>query len=69
MQEIVEDARQTIVELYLQCEKDFTKGIHLYESIVESKMLVTTQRQIEHLQKSAEWLIQKETEQQRKTMP
>jgi len=69
LQEIVEDARQTIIELYLQCEKDFTKGIHLYESIVESKILVTTQRQIEHLQKSAEWLIQKETEQQRKTLP
>ena len=67
LQEIVENARQIIIELYLQCEIDFTKGIHLYESIVESRMLVTTQRQIDHLQKSAEWLIQRETEQQRST--
>uniref|UniRef100_A0A6C0B9K7 Uncharacterized protein n=1 Tax=viral metagenome TaxID=1070528 RepID=A0A6C0B9K7_9ZZZZ len=68
LQEIVEDARQIIIELYLQCEIDFTKGIHLYESIVESRMLVTTQRQIDHLQKSAEWLIQRETEQQRSAL-
>lgn len=64
LQNIVEDTRNLIIELYLQCEMDFTRGIHMYEAIIESRIFETTQRQIENLQKTTEMLIQRETEQQ-----
>lgn len=59
---IIEETRNIIVELYLRCEMDFTRGIQMYEAIVESRMFQTTQRQIKNLQKTAEFLIQKEAE-------
>lgn len=67
LQNIVEDTRNLIIELYLKCEMDFTRGIHMYEAIIESRMFETTRRQIENLQKTTEMLIQRETEQQGRT--
>lgn len=58
LQRLIEEARTIIVELYLKCESDFTKGIQLYEAIVESQILKTTQMQIHNLQKLTEMLIQ-----------
>jgi len=57
LQQLIEETRGLIVELYLQCETDFTQGIHLYEAIIESQMFQTTKRQISNLQESAEKII------------
>lgn len=58
LQRLIEESRTIIVELYLKCESDFTKGIHLYEAVVESQILKTTQLQIRNLEKLTELLIQ-----------
>ena len=58
LQEIIDETRSTIVELYLNCERDSTKGIQLYEAIVESLLLVTSQEQLKNLDGLAERLIQ-----------
>lgn len=62
LQNVIVDTRNIIVELYLTCEMDFTRGIQMYEAIIESRMLQTTQRQIQNLQKTAEMIIQREAE-------
>lgn len=62
LQNIIVETRNIIVDLYLTCEMDFTRGIQMYEAIVESRMFQTTQRQIKNLQKTAEFLIQREAE-------
>lgn len=53
LQNLVVKTRNVIIELYLNCEKDYVKGIKLYEAIVESKILETTKKQIENLEKQA----------------
>lgn len=53
LQELVSETRTIIVELYIQCEIDFVEGVKLYEAIVESQILDTTQRQIATLEKKA----------------
>lgn len=53
LQNLVVKTRNVIIELYINCEKDYVKGIKLYEAIVESKILETTQKQIENLEKQA----------------
>ena len=53
LQKAVEKARRLIVNLYVKCENDYTNGIKLYEAIVESKILETTKKQIENLEKQA----------------
>ena len=58
LQKLVEVSRKIIVELYVKCETDYVNGIKLYEAIVESKILETTQNQIKSLQKESEKIIQ-----------
>jgi hypothetical protein len=51
LQELIAETRSNIVELYLNCETDFSKGVKIYEAIVEAQILETSQRQIDTLQK------------------
>jgi hypothetical protein len=44
--------------LYVKCENDYVNGIKVYEAIVESKILETTQNQIESLKLEASKIIQ-----------
>jgi len=57
LQKCVEKTRRYIIELYIKCETDYVKGVKLYEAIVESKILYTTQRQIDTLKLEAKKII------------
>ena len=46
---LVENTRKLIIDLYVTCEMDYVNGIKLYEAIVESKILETTDKQISAL--------------------
>ena len=61
LQQSVEKSRRFIVDLYIKCETDYVNGVKLYEAIVESKILETTQKQIETLKTEASKII-KETQ-------
>lgn len=55
LQEIIEKTRKLIIDLYVKCEVDYVNGIKIYETIVEKKILETTQNQINYLKgKTAE---------------
>jgi hypothetical protein len=58
LQKSVEKTRRLIVDLYVKCETDYVNGVKLYEAIVESKILETTQKQIETLKTEASKIIQ-----------
>lgn len=53
LQKIVVDARKLIIELYIKCEEDYLKGVKIFEAIVETKIIETTQKQIENLEKKS----------------
>jgi hypothetical protein len=57
LQQAVVKTRKFIVNLYVKCEDDYVKGVELFEAIVESKILETTQNQIENLKKEASKII------------
>jgi hypothetical protein len=57
LQKNVEKTRRFIVELYVKCENDYVNGIKLYEAIVESKILETTENQIQNLESEAKKMI------------
>jgi len=50
LQKLVEKTRNIIMDLYVNCEKDYVNGVRLYETIVEMRILETTQNQIENLE-------------------
>jgi hypothetical protein len=57
LQKNVEKTRKLIINLYVKCENDYVNGIKLYEAIVETKILETTQKQIETLKTEANKII------------
>lgn len=49
LNQYIEETRNIIVDMYLNCEEHFLKGIQIYEAIVEKMILHTTQNQIDTL--------------------
>lgn len=49
LQENIEKTRKLIIDLYVKCELDYVNGIKIYETIVEKKIVETTQNQINNL--------------------
>lgn len=49
LQELVEQTRKLIIHLYVNCELQYVNGIKIYEAIVDSKILQTTDSQIKNL--------------------
>ena len=50
LDQLIVETRKLIIELYVKCEEDYVKGIKIFEAIVESKILETTQYQLKHLE-------------------
>ena len=61
LQKSVEKTRKLIIQLYVDCELSYVKGIKLYEAIVEAKILETTQNQIKVLTTQADKIIKETT--------
>ena len=57
LQSCVIKTRRFIVDLYVKCETDYVNGMKIYEAIVESKILDTTQKQIDSLKTKAKKII------------
>ena len=54
---LVENTRKLIIDLYVTCEMDYVNGVKLYEAIVESQILETTDKQINALNEQKSKLI------------
>ena len=54
LQLLVEKTRKIIVDMYINCERDFEMGVKLYEAIVENQILVTTEAQLKELERVAQ---------------
>jgi hypothetical protein len=51
VREITEKTRKLIIDLYINCELDYLNGAKIFEALVSSKILDTTKKQIEFLEK------------------
>jgi len=62
LQKLVEQTRKLIVNLYVNCELQYVNGIKIYEAIVESKILETTDKQIQMLSEKKKKILQEMNE-------
>ena len=53
----VRKTRKFIIDLYVNCEIDYFEGVKIFQAIVETKIIETTQKQIETLKKESNKLI------------
>jgi hypothetical protein len=56
LQHIIDSARYIIQEINEKCESEYLEMIQIYQAIAETRMMVTLQNQINHLQNVAEKL-------------
>jgi hypothetical protein len=63
LQDTVAEARALIIQLYLTCEADYAEGIKIFEAIVESTIIRTTENQINNLAPAMEKLYEKPKDQ------
>ena len=56
---IVDDARKIIIDLYITCERNYAKGIMIYEAISNKKILDTLQNRRDELIKTRMSLLNK----------
>jgi hypothetical protein len=59
LQEINKKVIRLLVEQYVSCEKDYKKGLELYESIVENKLQKLTESQIKTLEEQMKGMVDK----------
>jgi hypothetical protein len=52
LDELIAEARKTILKLYVNCEKNFIYTLKILQAIIESQILETTQRQIKELERN-----------------
>ncbi len=57
LDEIVVETRTLIINLYLNCEKDYARGLNIYEAIVEKKIFDSSKNQIQKLKKEHDQLL------------
>lgn len=57
LDEIVVETRTLIINLYLSCEKDYARGLNIYEAIVEKKIFDSSKNQIQKLKKEHDELL------------
>jgi hypothetical protein len=57
LQKAIEKSRRYIIDLYIKCENDYVNGVQIFEAIVESKIIETTQKQIDNLKNEANKII------------
>lgn len=50
LQKLVDEVRSIIIRLYVTCERDFNKGLEIFEAIVEKQIMNTSKKRIEMLQ-------------------
>ncbi len=62
LDELTVQTRDTILSLYIGCEEDFQKGLQLFEGIVKSKMIETSQRRIKQFEQKADKLTENPVE-------
>ena len=55
---LLADSRKIIVDYYLSCEKDYKKGVKIYETIVENQEKNTLVSQLSSLESTKEELLQ-----------
>ena len=57
LSDIIDRTREIILNYYLTCEKDYTKAVKIYETIVNNQIRETTLNQVDELEKSKETLM------------
>jgi hypothetical protein len=59
LNKLIETTRKYIIQLYINCEEDYQKGIKIYQKLIEKKILDISKKQIETLNENIQLFYSK----------
>ena len=69
LDKLIPETRDIIVQLYVECEKDFQEGLNILEAIIKKRMLVNAENRVERFQKKRDAMLENDMTQETEPTP
>jgi hypothetical protein len=69
LDKLIPETRDTIVQLYVECEKDFQEGLNLLEAIIKKRMLINAENRVDRFQKKRDAMLENDMSQESDATP
>ena len=69
LDKLIPETRDIIVQLYVECEKDFQEGLNILEAIIKKRMLVNAENRVERFQKKRDAMLENDMKQETNPTP
>ena len=69
LDKLIPETRDIIIQLYVDCEKDFQEGLNMLEAIIKKRMLVNAENKIERFQQKRDSMNENDMSQDTKPTP
>ena len=69
LDKLIPETRDIIVQLYVECEKDFQEGLNILEAIIKKRMLVNAENRVERFQKKRDAMLENDMLQETEPTP
>jgi len=69
LDKLVPETRELIINLYVDCEKDFQEGLNMLEAIIKKRMLINAENRVERFKEKHEKLLSNDMTQETNATP
>ena len=69
LDKLIPETRDIIVQLYVECEKDFQEGLNILEAIIKKRMLINAENRVERFQKKRDAMLENDMTQETEPTP
>ena len=69
LDKLIPETRDIIIQLYVDCEKDFQEGLNMLEAIIKKRMLINAENKIERFQQKRDAMNENDMSQDTKPDP
>ena len=69
LDKLIPETRDIIIQLYVDCEKDFQEGLNMLEAIIKKRMLINTENRVERFQQKRDAMLNNDMKQETDPTP
>ncbi|HIF03266.1 MAG TPA: hypothetical protein EYQ84_08240 [Nitrospinaceae bacterium] len=69
LDKLIPETRDIIIQLYVECEKDFQEGLNMLEAIIKKRMLINAENRVDRFQKKRDEMLDNDMSQETDATP
>jgi hypothetical protein len=69
LDKLIPETRDIIIQLYVDCEKDFQEGLNMLEAIIKKRMLINTENRVQRFQQKRDAMLNNDMKQETDPTP